>query len=564
LELDYHTLLEDQRAVLIASMEEIMETRDSLPGCQLRWGIYEELFVTQEGPLCQCPLTPEEFREAVLEDPDTAACDQLYPCYWTDQDTYACDLIAGSSCGLRNICEVEGEEECLEGPHFPNPVCKVYAEDRAELTAQINEARLFVMDLEEYVKDTYFSGGNPCPTPLGEEQGPYPPEQGDEPTDLSSPPAGCDPGFDFGNFCPPTEVPELPVPPPVLPPEIPEDCESGTVQFDVVIHRVGLYGDRHEPCSREDLGTGQAVVLFEFDYYIVCSCCELDLVVIPPPPPANPTDPPGEPTYEYECTCTNTIYEGFGLWGWACIDAPDIDLNLVGLCSGEGGLLEFGEFLGTLGLFDEHLASLTREASACDPDISAFATIDADAEDEFAPVTASMCEMEEQLAIFNEEIQAWGGQLLDPWAAVPPGGSYWGTGVTDAPVTVENEENGAGSLSYAWEDSRGEHEVTVTTGPFVFAWVRKEKSGNFLINKTCMVLTDYCDNLSGCGDYEKMSPGDVYVEIERLDEVGQREVTSTGEVDLGLRWYTAAPTGRIRRLSRAGYSYDFVGVGGIR
>ena len=47
---------------------------------------------------------------------------------------------------------------------------------------------------------------------------------------------------------------------------------------------------------------------------------------------------------------------------------------------------------------------------------------------------------------------------------------------------------------YRWHDARGDHEVEVQLGPFRIPWLRKKKSGGFLMKKVCIILTDHSDN----------------------------------------------------------------------
>ena len=102
-----------------------------------------------------------------------------------------------------------------------------------------------------------------------------------------------------------------------------------------------------------------------------------------------------------------------------------------------------------------------------------FATIDADAADEFKPALDELGSERGTINDFVSDVQAFANTV----------GNVQGS-----------KTDGAGSAAYSWRDSRGEHQVTIETGPFKIAKLEREKRGNFLVGKICMVLKEYTES----------------------------------------------------------------------
>ncbi|MFH1396922.1 MAG: hypothetical protein ABIH27_00030, partial [Candidatus Omnitrophota bacterium] len=95
---------------------------------------------------------------------------------------------------------------------------------------------------------------------------------------------------------------------------------------------------------------------------------------------------------------------------------------------------------------------------------------------------------------------------------------------------------------YAWEDTQGEHNVTVEAGEFNIPYLRQWSSGNWLIGKQHVALTDYTDD------------GRAKIRITRKDQVKDM---SSGILGLFGKWNPYDPDGdgflSITRSSKAGY-----------
>jgi hypothetical protein len=130
-------------------------------------------------------------------------------------------------------------------------------------------------------------------------------------------------------------------------------------------------------------------------------------------------------------------------------------------------------------------------------------------------------------------------------------------------------KNGKGKLAYEWEDSLGKHKITVEIGPFILPEITRKKSGNWLVNKTCQRLSNYCEGTSGCQYPENTNQTTLdystqyrtWVRITREDPAGT-QYSSTKKNILGLwnPYDTGGGTLKIVRESVAYYSYDKVGI----
>lgn len=109
---------------------------------------------------------------------------------------------------------------------------------------------------------------------------------------------------------------------------------------------------------------------------------------------------------------------------------------------------------------------------------------------------------------------------------------------------LDTDYGGINPVTYSWTDSRGEHSITVEVGPFKVPWVRKEKRGNWLVGKICLVLTDYHDDGTN-----------TWVKITRRDPANK-------EMGILGRWNPTASAEEgfftITRTSHAAYSYNYI------
>jgi hypothetical protein len=152
-----------------------------------------------------------------------------------------------------------------------------------------------------------------------------------------------------------------------------------------------------------------------------------------------------------------------------------------------------------------------------------FASSDADTDDEFQSVLASLDGFLGNIQTFRSALQ----QLNVNLQAAAPSASTFG---------------GLNPATYAWKDSRGDHSVAVQVGPFKIPRVVKKKTGNWLVGKICLTLTDFQDNGTNA-----------WVRVTRRDP-------STA---MGLwRWNPFG--GQMTKISRVSYSFDRVDIAGTR
>ncbi len=473
---------------------------DQLPACQLKWGVFANTYMRQvtEGGLCQCPSTIEDERAYVNP------CGSTQPCYWTDQTTEACGASTGTCC-MRQICS-SAAPACQEGVYLPNNPCKIDSDARSVLKSEIATVRNFVSNIEQQIINKYFSG-TVC--------------------------NGC------------TGTATCPNPPPAV-------TISGPL--------VSLTGNIHGKCAKNSLGEGTAHLRVYYSYTVSCQCCADQCVVqgqscdadglncVPCDPAAGDpncivcdpaVDPTCTPTQSCTCQCTPTVVPGTATAEFD-LPAPDIDLNLVGACSGGARYLSKGEFLTYLSYFDQAVDVKSYSAgNDCDQS-DTFATINEDWTDEFKPVTAMFCSAQKRITDdFLPAVVNFANDLAGPRGAIAV--------------------NAAGSNTYDWTDSRGYHAVSVDMGPARFAWIRQSKSGNFLMWKMCWTLEDYCDNSAGC---ESVNDGRTWLTVSRTD-AETKDVGSAGKAPLSLKWNPAGTRSMTRR-AWVGYSYDKVGIARVR
>lgn len=102
-------------------------------------------------------------------------------------------------------------------------------------------------------------------------------------------------------------------------------------------------------------------------------------------------------------------------------------------------------------------------------------TIDTNSDDEFIPAIDAIDDLIGRMADFRNEIKRWSDEM----------DSYIVEGLSDL--------GGFNPITYSWEDMRGQSRVVVQAGPFQMPKIKKEKHGNFLMGKVCLVLKNYED-----------------------------------------------------------------------
>lgn len=216
-----------------------------------------------------------------------------------------------------------------------------------------------------------------------------------------------------------------------------------------------------------------------------------------------------------------------------------------------------GEALGVLAGFQGTVSALP----------PSFGTINANTVDEFQPVLSELQNEQTAISNFLAAVQTFLGDMArarqanQVAAAVLPGDE---PGDQDCSAHVSREtQTGRGCITYRWEDSRGDHKVTVETGPFTFAHVESEKRGKWLSGSKCQVLRDYCDNLPGGSDrnnlkninachYTPSGPRDrTWIRITRQDPPGQ---------DIGSLWHWYPGGNKVTKRSHVVYGPMQVGI----
>lgn len=174
-----------------------------------------------------------------------------------------------------------------------------------------------------------------------------------------------------------------------------------------------------------------------------------------------------------------------------------------------------GEVLGTiLPNFQATIDDVTARSGGT------FATLDQDPEDEFYPVL-------EQLRGARDGLTAFLAALRQFSDGMQPSQQ------TELRKAANPEAN---DVTYTWTDSRGEHSVRVRVGPFRFAKIGTEESGNIFWGKKCLVLKNYWDDHTA------------WVEITRKDPTPA----------LGFWNWGGFHGGRITRCASGNYAYDHV------
>jgi hypothetical protein len=121
--------------------------------------------------------------------------------------------------------------------------------------------------------------------------------------------------------------------------------------------------------------------------------------------------------------------------------------------------------------------------------------------------------------------------------------------------------NGAGTLSYEWDDSAGKHKVTVETGPFILPELTDpEKTGNWLKNKTCQEVKYYCENSPGCPSQYNLPFDRTWVKVSREDPANTPINKNKNVIGIWNPLDNSGGKISISRESVAKFSYDQVGL----
>jgi hypothetical protein len=105
----------------------------------------------------------------------------------------------------------------------------------------------------------------------------------------------------------------------------------------------------------------------------------------------------------------------------------------------------------------------------------------------------------------------------------------------------EDYPNGCyGPPTYSWTDSRGDHSVTVSCGPFKVPRTKKTKHGNWLKGKKCVNLMCYDDYNRG-----------TWIKVVRTDETNKQVTSRSGNVFNQFFWNPSANRGTITKRARA-------------
>jgi hypothetical protein len=124
-----------------------------------------------------------------------------------------------------------------------------------------------------------------------------------------------------------------------------------------------------------------------------------------------------------------------------------------------------------------------------------FATIDGDVDDEFRIMYEAVNLEVGFITTFRDAIKKFYLRVMDALdnnrQRVLPAEHG------QLPYQYRTAGGGLGPLwdgRYTWQDSQGIHTAEVETGPFKIPSIQNKNYGNWLLGKTCLELTDYCDN----------------------------------------------------------------------
>ncbi len=173
---DFYNDLESIVSAMGEWIEETIDIRNNLTPCQLEYII-----------------TPCSVKESIKDEPScnnyNPPDEPIYPCNWT-QDSRE-----------------------VSGVILPNPVCKLYADDKNKLTDEIGIVREFVRSLKDRIREGEF--------------------------------------FDVCS----------------------QDNCSLVGEVEIESLKISLKGNIHSPCERRNLGEGRGTISYNFHYRYTCRCC---------------------------------------------------------------------------------------------------------------------------------------------------------------------------------------------------------------------------------------------------------------------------------------------------
>ena len=533
------------------------------PPCHLAYDEYPPVFSSREfdPPACD--------NLAIAVDPNRCAMNGTYD----TNPIYNCTYVNDSSpatltTGAHLANNMPGMDFNPDfGGTFPGPMCRIDLTHKTELTRQMDIIEPFVQNpaLQQYIQANYATHfDNPlpaCPAP------PPPPGPSCTPTG-----GGCGaPGDCCSGSCNICSLGRNNAPCPA------GDSDCCSTSCDVVAGT--CIGDGPpDACTGTDPGPPESLseVATPPDQMQVVSIDKMALAKFGTPDQL-------DYTYTFEFQCRNCVrYNGVTNCGppygpiteqrskfypeAGVLDTPDLAVVEQTTGGGLDAQQKFVEAMRQMRLI------LTGLKANLDDDRHIYATTDADPGGTFDPAIGGGAEGSD----------AAGGEVFvnhaEPYDPIEPAGlaalEYFLLQLEDFYNQIQNAADVQpakdGSLPnplqlisdpirggahpvdglYEWQDSRGQHSVTVEIGPFIKAWTSEPiKSGNFLWGKKCIQMNDYCDNTAGC---PYRGPDRTWVRITRKDPTNQ---------DIGLwRWNPFA--GTIRKVARATYNHISVGVCG--
>jgi hypothetical protein len=207
-----------------------------------------------------------------------------------------------------------------------------------------------------------------------------------------------------------------------------------------------------------------------------------------------------------------------------------------------------------------------------------FATIDGDVDDEFRFMYEAVEREAGQVMTFRSAIKRFYDAVMDaidnnPARILPAEHGQ-------LPYQYRTASGGLGPLwdgRYTWRDSQGDHTAEVEIGPFKIASIQNKKYGNWLLGKTCLELTDYCDNATrrltvngsrGKEDCRYTSPFRVsFAPVGDLQARGRTwvRVRQTEPTNKDVGWWTWNPfSGRIEKRACSMYGPEDVELSATR
>jgi hypothetical protein len=444
-------------------INQIRSIRDKLPGCQLTVGPYVE-----------------DTNNIVSED-CSGDYPTIFPCNWDKQ--------------INNAV----------GPHFPNPMCKLYnnafANDNTKLRNEITTVRNFVNNLENHVK-AMIRAAKPCGAGI--------------------------PGV--------------------------SGCWLNGI--NVTITGIRLDGIMHSPCDKTSLGTGQATITYSGTYNYSCKCC-VNNNCCTVDPCCGVINGICQPCCVANKCCTQQTVRSGNISGSQSEQIAAPDLNIPNSTK--------ANFLNTLTQFSNIVNGAGNTFATLDQDLgNEFSEIDNNLTDDYVPVLARLLAEIRAIDDFLADLKTFYDTINN--AGVGNRSTYGGDTVTycwhnwNHPDCPYKDENGDGIVPdydafgrIRYEDC---HCVEVQTSNFRFPYLKKShhESWGGLVEKDCVTIKS--------GSDEK---NPTWVRVKRTDWGREKEIASSGKDllgkdFLGLRWFPGKDKVDIERKSQADWDANKVGL----